>query len=304
MKKILIASAFVSALTVLSTVVSAQECSEACMMEIAQQYLRDASAQDPSMLPWADRVRYTENNVAMMIGDGFWGAGPAVRTGIMVADEDTGNVVWLGITSEHGQEAYHGLRLHIKDGLIDEVESYLGREGTPDLFAATADYRINPGFTSDNDRRQNRRRLIGIVDDYFDSKQANDGDVSTPFSDGCTRITNGVDVTFGDIWSAQAAEGCEAQLEIGVYKPAERIRARRFPVVDEERGVVVALSLEDHPVRFTEYETTDGQTLNVEVEYPNTRGMLELFKIVEGEITRIEGVSVFLPYYIHDLWAQ
>ena len=102
--------------------------------------------------------------------------------------------------------------------------------------------------------------------------------------------------------SAQAAQGCKAQLEIGLYKPVERIRARRYPVVDIEKGVVAALSLEDHATRTLQYETTDGKMHDVDVRYPNTRGRLDLFKIVDGEIVRIDGVSVFLPYYIHSLW--
>ena len=49
----------------------------------------------------------------------------------------------------------------------------------------------------------------------------------------------------------------------------------------------------------------DGSTpLAVEVEYPNSRGRLDLFKISDGKIAAIEGVSVFLPYYIHSLWLD
>ena len=282
----------------------AQECDERCLMAITQQYLNDVVDQDWSRLPWGKQVRYTENNVAMMIGDGFWGAGPGVGEGFMVADEQTGNVVWLGVTTEHGQSAYHGMRLKIEDGLIAEVESYLGREGTPDLFAPAEGYSVSPVFSADNTRKRSRRSLISAVEDYLDTKEQNSGKVMADFSDDCVRITNGVNVTHGDIWSAQAAEGCRAQMAAGIYKPAERIRGRRYPVVNEEKGLVVALSLEDHPVRFTEYQTTDGQTLNVEVEYPNTRGMLEIFKVADGKIARIEGVSVFLPYYIQDLWQE
>ena len=44
------------------------------------------------------------------------------------------------------------------------------------------------------------------------------------------------------------------------------------------------------------------RTLSVQFGYPNTRGRLDLFKIEDGKIRRIEGVSVFLPYYIRSLW--
>lgn len=281
------------------------DCDARCLTGIAQQYLRDVVQQDWSQLPWADRVRYTENNVAMMIGDGFWGAGPSVvGEGLYLPDPQTGNVVWWGITGEHGQAAYHGLRLKIENREITEVESYVGREGTPDLFAPVADYRLDRAFSTElrAAARTPRARMIALVDGWFNSRQLNDGKVFTSIADNCVRSVNGRNTTQGDYWAAQLAQGCRQQLEAGLHKPVDRIRARRYPVVDEETGVVVALSLEDHAVRYIDYSSSDGQPLKVEVEYPNTRGRLELFKIENGEITRIDGVSVFLPYYIHSLW--
>lgn len=283
-------------------------CDNACLTDIAKAYLRDVAKQDSTRLPWADKVRYTENNVAMMIGDGFWGAGPGILdNGLILPDALTGNVVWYGISTEHGQAAYHGLRLKVIGKQISEVESILGREGTPEVFAKTDGFKIDPAFTTKVPaaQRRSREQLIALVDGYFNSKQQNNGQVFTTFSDKCTAITNGVNTTAGsNYWAAKAVQGCEAQLKDGVYKPVDHIRARRFPVVNEETGVVVALSLEDHAARFVDYQSLDGKTLGIQVPYPNARGRLELFKIEDGKIMRIEGVSVLLPYYIHSLWDE
>lgn len=297
------------ALVCLSFPASAQApaCDDACLVDIASQYMRAVVQQDPSQLPWADAVRFSENNVGMMIGDGFWGAGPGVRAeGFMVPDASTGNVLWYGITEEHGQAAYHGLRLKISGSSISEVESYFGREGTPDLFAPVDGYALGAVFSESLSaaERRPRERMIAIVDGYYNTKQLNDGQLFSEFADNCARITNGVDVTHGEHWAAQVAEGCQAQLERGVYRPVDRIRARRYPVVNEAAGIVVALAIEDHATRYVDYSTTDGQALKVEVEYPNSRGMLELFRIRDGRIERIEGISVFLPYYIQSLWNE
>lgn len=285
----------------------APDCDAACLVGIAQQYMQDVVTKDFSKLPWGDAVRFTENNVGMMIGEGFWGAGPSVvNDGIYVPDPQTGNVVWWGITGEHGQAAYQGLRLKIENRAITEVESYLGREGTPDLFAPVADYKVSAAFTAsvDADARTPRDRMIALVDGWFNSVQLNDGEIFTSIAADCTRTINGLNITNGDYWAAKQVEGCKQQLEQGLFKPADRIRARRYPVVNEETGVVVALSLEDHAVRYVDYKSKSGADLKVEVEYPNTHGRLELFKIVNGEITEVDGVSVFLPYYIHSLWAE
>lgn len=309
MKKTFLAVTVAALATLGHTAVQAQApaCDAQCLTVIAQQYMHDVTEQDSSKLPWADRVRYTENNVAMMIGDGFWGAGPStVGEGLYLPDPQSGNVVWWGITGEHGQAAYHGLRLKIENREITEVESYLGREGTPDLFAAVADYTLDKSFSSNvrESARSPRERMVALVDGWYNSRQLNDGKVFTSIADDCERSVNGLDTTSGEYWAAQLAEGCRQQLELGLHKPVDRIRARRYPVVNEETGVVVALSLEDHAVRSVDYTSTDGKSLKVEVEYPNTRGRLELFKIENGSITRIDGVSVFLPYYIHSLWTN
>lgn len=280
-------------------------CNASCLTTIATQYMSDVATQDWSKLPWAEQVRYTENNVGMMIGDGFWGAGPSAGDApLILTDETTGNVIWYGRTAEHGQFAYHGLRLKVDSGRISEVESYLGREGTPDLFAPLEGYALDPGFSTAVTTPASRAALVAVVDAYFNSKQLNDGTLHTTIADDCTQLVNGVNLTQGEHPKALAAEGCKAQLEIGLYKPVERIRARRYPVVDTANGVVVALSLEDHATRTLKFTTTDGKEHDVDVRYPNTRGRLDLFKIVDGAIVRIDGVSVFLPYYIHSLWEE
>jgi hypothetical protein len=280
-------------------------CDAACLTAVAQQYMTDVATQDWSKLPWAAQVRYTENNVGMMIGDGFWGAGPtAAANPLILTDTSTGEVIWYGHTAEHGQLAYHGLRLKAGDGKISEVESYLGREGTPDLFAPIDSYTLHSDFSTDVATPSTRDALVALVEGYFDSKQLNDGTLHTTISDDCTQLVNGMNITQGEHPKAVAAQGCKKQLEIALYKPVERIRARRYPVVDVAKGVVVALSLEDHATRDLKYTTTDGVEHDVDVRYPNTRGRMDLFKIVDGSIVRIDGVSVFLPYYIHSLWEQ
>ncbi|MES2605371.1 MAG: hypothetical protein V4603_10575 [Pseudomonadota bacterium] len=290
-----------------ATLAQAPACDNKCLTDIAAAYLRDVAQQDSSKLPWGDAVRYTENNVAMMIGDGFWGAGPAiVGEGLMLPDATTGNIVWYGITSEHGQAAYHGLRLKVVGKQITEVESFLGREGEPEVFAKVDTYKRDASFsaTLPAAKRRSREQMIALVDGYFNSKQQNNGQVFTSLAADCSASLNGVNTTSGDYWAAKAVQGCEAQLKAGVYKPVDRIRGRRYPVVNEETGVVVALSLEDHAARYVDYTTLDGKPLAVQVEYPNSRGHLDLFKIEDGAIKRIDGVSVFLPYYIQSLWSN
>jgi hypothetical protein len=277
------------------------DCDRACLSDLTQQYLRALVAQDWSGLPWAEHVGHTENDVGLQIGDGLWGTATSIGEGFTVADPATGNVVWLGIVEEHGQAAYLGLRLGIEGRKIAEVESVVGRDGPPAPFAPTDGYRVDAKFSESVPRGQRspRARMIALVDGYYNTVQLNDGKLFTDIADDCRRITNGQSTTSGpdvDI------EGCRQQLEAGWYRPVDRVRSRRFPIVDEERGIVVALASLDHAARYVDYETLDGRARKIPVEYPNTYGVLELFKIENGAITRIEGVTTFQPYLMPTQW--
>lgn len=276
-------------------------CDEACLLDLTDRYLEALAIQDYSSLPWADRVRHAENDVGLQIGDGLWGTTTRVGDGIAVADPSTGNVVWLGIVEEHGQAAYLGLRLAVDGRELAEVEAVVGRDGPPAPFAPTAGFAVDPEFSEvlPREDRLPRARMTALVEGYYNSVQLNDGRVFTDIADDCRRRTNGESTTHGE---GIAIAGCRQQLEAGWHRPVDRVRARRFPVVDEERGIVVALAFLDHAARYRTYETLDGREHTIPVEYPNSHGLLELFRIEGGAITRIEGVTAFQPYLMPSPW--
>ena len=186
------------------------DCDRSCLEDIARQYMIEVYRDNPSIvaarqtandvvirefsrLPWAETVRFTENNVAMMIGEGFWGAARGdMRELLVLGDEISGNVLWFGIIEEHEQAAYHAMRLKVVDSKITEVETYFGREGTPDLFAATAGYALDDSFFASiaPGQRHSREQLISIANSYLDTKQENDGNLLTGFTENCRRVTN------------------------------------------------------------------------------------------------------------------
>ena len=97
---------------------------------MAEAYLDALAAKDPSRLPWADQVIFTENNVQLMIGDGLWNTISARRPyyDLKAADPETGQVSWFGIVEERGHPAIMALRLAIRDGRIAEAETIVCRE--------------------------------------------------------------------------------------------------------------------------------------------------------------------------------
>lgn len=292
-----------------SAIAQVPECDRACLTDIAEQYIEAmvefdgmALPGEVAPLPWADRVLHTENDVGLQIGDGVWGTAIGNDEGFILPDPETGNVLWFGIVEEHGDRSYLGIRLGIEGQAIAEVESVVGREGIPSPYVPPDDYELDRVFsrTVPAGERLPRARLEALVTGYYSSLQLNDGTVQTELADDCRRLTNGVATTHdGDI----DVTGCRQQIEIGLHRHVDRVRALRLPIVDVSRGVVVALAFLDHAARDVEYQTLDGKTRRIPVEYPNSHSVLEIFKIEDGAITRIEGVSAFQPYLMPTHWV-
>ena len=73
-------------------------------------------AKDPSRLPWAKNVKFTENNVVLDVGDGLWGTisglGPEDAR---AADPANGQVLYMGVVAEHGVQSFFALRMKVDD---------------------------------------------------------------------------------------------------------------------------------------------------------------------------------------------
>jgi hypothetical protein len=280
-------------------------CDRDCLMHTVDGYLDALAAQDPSRVKWAKVVRYSENSVPMMIGDGLWGTANAHSSNAQYAtDPSNGNVAWYGSIEEHGQPAHLALRLRVEDGRVSEVEAVINRKGDSGPYGDPANYKHDPAFAEALPAAQktSRSTMISLVDGYFSTLQRNDGTIRTKFDPECAREENGVSTTDGTF--ATQARGCESQFRLGVFKFDERVRARRFLIADEERGVVVATGYIDHAARFATYQTTDGKTRQSPFKFPNSLGLMEMFKIRNGRIYRIEAVFTTLPYYMPSPWLK
>ncbi|MEP7247757.1 MAG: hypothetical protein ABI885_29280 [Gammaproteobacteria bacterium] len=292
----------------------AATCDRACLVGIADRYMEALVRQQPAGLPWAKNVRFTENSVSMRIGDGLWGSvGGKAPAALRVADPVSGNVAWFGVVYDHDAPAYLGLRLRVEDGKIAEVESLVARAKNPGPFGDPAKFQPDALFTQELPvaQRTERERMVALAEGYANTLQLNDGKVFVPFDPACARRENGVSVTQGEAaWPvvakdvAMSVKGCEAQLKLGLYRPVDRVRDRRVPVVDEERGVAVAFGFADLGVRSTSYVTSDGKVRQVSDQYPSSRELFEIFRVRDGRIQKIEAVSVFQPYRMPSPWVR
>jgi hypothetical protein len=294
--------------------VLAPACDRACLYGVADQYLEALSQKDAHRLPWADKARYTENNVEIAIGDGVW----ATITGLgqyrlKFADPQAGQVGVFGEVIETDSDSVFALRLKVLDGRIAEAEIVIVRVKDFGALAGGDNPFGHPTFVDKPVLLQNlapaekrsRERLISVADGYFDTLQVNDGVVFTQFDPECNRVENGLRTTnnpkkpLGPL----SALGCQRQFELGLYRYDDRLRARRFPLVDEERGIVMAAGFIDHSGRVGTYKLTDGSAAESPIRRPHSFYLLEIFKIVNGRIRQVEAAFITVPYNMPSPWG-
>jgi hypothetical protein len=291
---------------------TAVACDRTCLAGFLHRYMDALTRHDPKRAPFARDVTFTENDVAMPIGEGLWGTiSGASADGLELADPSTGQAAWFGLVEEHGAPAYYAMRLKVKDGRIVEVETVAHRQtGLPAPFGDVTKYHHDTAFAEPlaPAERRPRERLRAVADSYFNTVELNDGVVFAPFDPECERTENGITTTKADPASigtaAGIAQGCEAQFKLGIYRINKRVRERRYPLIDEERGVVVATGFFDHANTFDSYQTTDGKTMKTALKWPNSITLMEAFKIRDGRIYRIEAIFTYVPYFMHNPWAR
>ncbi len=296
--------------------IAARDCDRQCLYGFIDQYLAALVAHEPARLPWAKNVLFTENNVALQVGDGLWGTITAMGSeDVRAADPENGQVAYYGVVDEHGNQAFLALRMRIVDHQISEVETIVDRKGYgPGPFGDPATLKPVPVMLEDvaPDRRRPRERLISLADGYFNTLQLNDGAIFTQFSDDCSRRENGVwtandphpDSGAPSNVSAYGRISCEQGFKLGNYRWDDRLRSRRFPLVDEEKGLVLAGGFIDHAGTLVTYTTTDGVKHDSPMKSPHSFCFLEMFKVIDGNIRHAEAMFITVPYNMPSPWVK
>ena len=283
-------------------------CDRDCLTGILDQYLAGLVAHDPARVPFADRVKFTENNVELRIGDGLWGTVSGIRhdADLEFADPEWGEVGFYGVVEEHGNAAYLALRLRVEHRKISEVESIVNRK-EPGPWADPATFKHDPAFfqTLPQGERTPRARMMDLVNGYFSTLQLNDGKIFTQFDDTCARWENGEQsASHSHDKNPFNRLSCGEQFKLGFYRWDTRVRDRGFLLVDEARGLVMARTFIDHAGILTDYTLTNGEKRVSPVTSPHTWCVLELFKIRSGKIFRIEAVFIGVPYSMPSPWVR
>ena len=264
------------------------------------------AAQKPGDVPWARNVRFTENGVGIQVGEGIWGSIRSKSdTALRVADPVAGTYTWYGLIYDHDAPAWAGVRLKTVGGACQRSGSHSRARAQSGTLGRSEEIHDRCAIRVGGARgqRSSRKQLIAAVQGYAESVQRNDGALHARFEPGCTRTENGVVVSQGEVGSiglvkspGTFAQGCEAQLKLGLYRPVDRLRGRRVLGVDEARGLVMMASVADFGLAQRQFTLTDGRKVESDRFHAMARELFEVYKVVDGRIQAVEAVSVDQPY--------
>ena len=277
----------------------ASACDESCLLDVASDYLDGLTANDPSEVALAPNLRSTENGVETPIGEGLWQTATGWTYRHTIADPVNGTVVTLGALHEGvdgegaPKEVMTAVRLKVTDRKISESELLVTRKDDFALFRPSALGDADPIFdrVEPSETRSTRADLEGLARGYFEALIWGDPK-KTKFHPDCNRVENGVQT------SNQPQRGlasCQESMRRFAYM--HKYRDVRFPVVDEKRGLVLAVAIFDMPpqnrtlmVRGKPFQVTPERN-----RLPRSLYLYELFKVENGRIKRIEAVLHNLP---------
>lgn len=277
------------------------------LYRVLDSYLAALKVRDPQRVKWASRVRNSENNVALMVGDGLWGTITALGGyDLRFADPLTGQVGFFGTVTETTDTSAVTLRLKVERGLVSEVETLVVRQADSGIKFEDQKFEPKPVLneTLPAAQRVPRAQMISLSDGYFDTLQLNNGTLFTKFHPNCERVENGVKTTHNPGFTVTPVSkmGCEEQFKLGYYRYNDRLRGRRFPLVDEERGLVLAAGFIDKTGRIGEFRLSDGTLAKPLLYRPHSFYLFELFKLKDGAIEQIESNFITVPYHMPSPW--
>src|SRR3984885_14409380 len=260
---------------------NAKGCDRACLQGFVDSYLDAMAKHDPSKLPVAASVKFTENGKALKLGEGFWKTAGASTYRLYALDPKAGDAAVQTVVAENGELDTFFVRLKLKNKKIAEAETLVCRKGQAGFFAPDK-MTTAPALYSDllpESEKTARAQLIKQASGYFTAVQSEGTKDyrAAPLAPDMNRFENGEQTTNVPVMGNPAMSGAE-QLDKGIFKGLV-IDNRRFPVVDEEHGGVVGLILMP--------ENMNGQMGAILIS--------EMFKITGRKINQVQAVMVNVP---------
>ena len=263
-------------------------CDRACLTKIVDAYFAALIANDAGTLRQAARARITQNGAEKKLAETFWDSAQSIAYRFDIVNTNRGDTGTESvIVNADGSKTMHMLRLKVAGGAITEIETIKANQGEADrLWDPDRLSSVSPDLqlTIREAERDSYYGLIAAAEGYWRAFQTNGTPDyhPAPLMPDARRFENGLQTTGlvrdGQFVSAQS--GFDAGRFVN-----RNIWDRRYPVVDEERGIVLSI------VRFG----LKGGAQSQSAATTNDRLVAEFFAVKRGQIQEIQAVLFNLP---------
>lgn len=267
----------------------ANDCDRTCLID---------KASAVAMGDAASKARTTQNGDVVDAAVA-WGAGASdVNIHNAYADANSGQVMVVGTgTGADGDPAIFGLRAKVEGGEVTEAEWMVTKDGEASLFPRAIPVAHDPTFDGivPEGQRSSPEKMIELSNTYFDGIEKTDGS-DLAVTETCERVENGIQMTHSKRFPNMHCNS----LKLFSYIPV--VEQRRFPIIDEERGIVVAIVMFQIPEADI-VRIRDGKEV-VRHYDPRSLYLFEAFKVVGDEVEQIEATMRNLEFEKQIDWPK
>lgn len=298
------------------------QCDRRCLEKMMKDYLAAMVKHDPSGLPFAKNIRFTENTdktiEVLPVGKGLWetaSEGPGSFQ-IYAADPVEHSAACLVMMKESNKDIYLGARIKLsEEGKITEAEHIVVRNQQPMPTLKQP----RPGLLEDVPPAERMKHwdLVGIGLSYYDALTGEDGTLA-PFAEACERHENGMITAGGapspkdqtipgaklDPAMAKLPRDCTRQLSTGTFAYITEVKPRRLVVADVQKGIAVGFSMfyHDGELKTMKIKNVPGVTEIPAFSQRFNLPAIHFFKIRKGRIYEIEAIGTMMPYGVSSNW--
>jgi hypothetical protein len=258
------------------------------LTDTARRYLDAVIAHDPQRAPLHFETRFTHNGNAVRPGEGYWRDIERFAGETFFVDTKSAQLIVMGTAHRNAQPWPWALRLRMQeDGKIIESESVLSSEAKG--YFTDADQLLKSDIIYDAlvppKRALDRVGLRAAADSYWEALESGDGDLPK-FHFRCDRYQNGAKITYNMrlLMSSDAAIHTCASAIKHAARSQPRVRERRYPVLDVERGVAAGFIVVDFSA------VPDAGKPEAVTHY-----MMSVTKIVDGRLRIIDEIRESVP---------
>jgi hypothetical protein len=246
-------------------------CNRDCLLKVLNQFEARMLKHDPKGIALTGNFRGTENYRPRPLGEGYWTRVTQIFDQLQLADPVNGQVAAVGLLDDGGRDAYFVLRLKVEAGRkISQSEMLLTHDGDAMFVQKDRSIKLDRTYLQPvpKTQRATRAELVKITEGFVDAWQYKDEDLMSVSAD-CAFLENNVRLqqpgvsTCGDMLEAGGKRGVpgagkastrgDPNRPMRAARPADPsigrpalqgsqpwMRDRRYPLVDEERGVVLS----------------------------------------------------------------